>query len=248
MFASVLLAFFFTAWTTQYFLFFALLAGLIYGTLVHDESENIWKLLVLFVITTFSNLISMVLLAAVFGYDVSQDLAMYAEVLHFFDANGIALHLHAVTLLYFFAVLLSFLQTISIHAGASVLLHKMQIKNKKMKNMLQIKAPRSLGIFIMVIWVLYFAQSMLKLNADTRSVLQLCALCTVAAAVVYGIITALGWLTLRSGCRFLVVGCMLLAFVPIVNLFFALLGEADLLLHLRQRMLRGVIHETFRKF
>lgn len=248
MFASVLLAFFFTAWTTQYFLFFALLAGLIYGTLVHHESENIWKLLVLFVITTFSNLISMVLLAAVFGYDVSQDLAMYAEVLHFFDANGIALHLHAVTLLYFFAVLLSFLQTISIHAGASVLLHKMQIKNKKMKNMLQIKAPRSLGIFIMVIWVLYFAQSMLKLNADTRSVLQLCALCTVAAAVVYGIITALGWLTLRSGCRFLVVGCMLLAFVPIVNLFFALLGEADLLLQLRQRMLRGVIHETFRKF
>ena len=100
----------------------------------------------------------------------------------------------------------------------------------------------------MVIWVLYFAQSMLKLNADTRSVLQLCALCTVAAAVVYGIITALSWLTLRSGCRFLVVGCMLLAFVPIVNLFFALLGEADLLLHLRQRMLRGVIHETFRKF
>ena len=55
-------------------------------------------------------------------------------------------------------------------------------------------------------------------------------------------------MTLRSGCRFLVVGCMLLAFVPIVNLFFALLGEADLLLHLRQRMLRGVIHETFRKF
>lgn len=101
MFASVLLAFFFTAWTTQYFLFFALLAGLIYGTLVHHESENIWKLLVLFVITTFSNLISMVLLAAVFGYDVSQDLAMYAEVLHFFDANGIVLHLHAVTLLYF---------------------------------------------------------------------------------------------------------------------------------------------------
>lgn len=78
MFASVLLAFFFTAWTTQYFLFFALLAGLIYGTLVHHESENIWKLLVLFVITTFSNLISMVLLAAVFGYDVSQDLAAFA--------------------------------------------------------------------------------------------------------------------------------------------------------------------------
>lgn len=38
-----------------------------------------------------------------------------------------------------------------------------------------------------------------------------------------------------------------LLFVPIINLLFALLGEADLLFGLRRKMIRGVNHGTFGK-
>ncbi len=133
------------------------------------------------------------------------------------------------------------------HVGAQLLLVRLKRNVHRMKNLLQLNAPRWLGSAFLWIWLLYLLQSVIELQVDIRSLLQTLAFCALFVSIVYGALTAFAFLTLRRAGKGMVLLLYVLLFVPIINLLFALLGEADLLFGLRRKMIRGVNHGTFGK-
>ena len=240
--SALLCACMLVSWTSLCYLAGALALGVAYGALVHRQTDNALLLALTLSITVIVNLLTMLVCASLFGYDVNEELTMLSDLLQGFlwgvDARALVL---SVTLL------LSFLQTVCVHALAQLLLAKLHIPVVRMKNLLEIRAPRWLGVGILLIWLLYFAQSVIELQVDIRSLLQALALCALIAAIVYGALTAFAALAFTRVRRWMLLLVYALLFVPVLNLSFALLGEADLLFGLRKAMRRGEKHGTFGK-
>ena len=240
--SALLCACMFVSWTSLCYLAGALALGVVYGALVYRQTDNALLLALTLSITVIVNLLTMLVFASLFGYDVNEELTMLSDLLQGFswgvDARALVL---SVTLL------LSFLQAICVHVGAQLLLVRLKRNVHRMKNLLQLRAPRWLGSAFLWIWLLYLLQSVIELQVDIRSLLQTLAFCALFVSIVYGALTAFAFLTLRRAGKGMVLLLYVLLFVPIINLLFALLGEADLLFGLRRKMIRGVNHGTFGK-
>lgn len=245
-FCACLCALFFSSWTSLFYLVSALLLGVLYGGLLHRGAPHALLFAVTFLTAAVCNLITMVLFAALFGQDVSADLAMIDQLLASMGSTG-ARWFDARSILLSVLLLLSFLQAICVHVGAQLLLVRLKRNVHRMKNLLQLRAPRWLGSAFLWIWLLYLLQSVIELQVDIRSLLQTLAFCALFVSIVYGALTAFAFLTLRRAGKGMVLMLYVLLFVPIINLLFALLGEVDLLFGLRRKMIRGVNHGTFGK-
>ena len=153
-FCACLCALFFSSWTSLFYLVSALLLGVLYGGLLHRGAPHALLFAVTFVTAAVCNLITMVLFAALFGQDVSVDLAMIDQLLASMGPTG-ARWFDARSILLSFLLLLSFLQAICVHVGAQLLLVRLKRNVHRMKNLLQLRAPRWLGSAFLWIWLLY---------------------------------------------------------------------------------------------
>ena len=231
--STCLLAVLFTSWTSFFYLSAALLLGVVYGTMVHHQKAQMQLFLISFLAAFIVNLLTMFLLAGIFGYDIQEDLVEIDHLLQ--TVKGIQLP-KAESIFFFSLVLLSFLQTVCVHVLAQLVLIRLKIQAPKMKKMNQISSPRWLGVIILLIWLLYFLQSVVELQVGIQLLIQSAALCALLAAIVYGALSIFTYLALRHVSKRMVVLVYLLLFVPIVHLLFALLGELDLLFGLRKAM------------
>ena len=245
-FCACLCALFFSSWTSLFYLVSALLLGVLYGGLLHRGAPHALLFAVTFLTAAVCNLITMVLFAALFGQDVSADLAMIDQLLASMGPTG-ARWFDARSILLSVLLLLSFLQAICVHVGAQLLLVRLKRNVHRMKNLLQLRAPRWLGSAFLWIWLLYLLPSVIELQVDIPSLPHPLAFSALFVSIVYGALTAFAFLTLRRAGKGMVLLLYVLLFVPIINLLFALLGEADLLFGLRRKMIRGVNHGTFGK-
>lgn len=181
----------------------------------------------------------MVVLASLFGYDPAEEAKLLIELLH---ADPSMVMRSALVLAVFTVVVCSLLQTLCIHFGALLLLGRIGIPTHPVKAAHEISGPRWLGVTILMIWVLYSWGIVIKLDTGSR-LLQLGVLTACLCAAVYGALTLMCAFISRGHPRGMLAAYVLL-FVPVVNLFLALLGEADLLFQLRGRMMRGVKNGT----
>lgn len=229
-----LLSLAFLPWTSFFYLLSSLLLGLVYGSCVQHKVSNACLLFFSFLIAFTVNMITTLLLAGLFGYDLTADIALIDAFLQ----NKMAAWLpQAQSILFFSIVFLSVLQSLIIHAGAQMLLKRLHIKTIPMKNLLQIRAPRSLGIAILLIWLLYLLQIVIELQVETQWLIECLAMGAWLIAVIYGAICAFAYLALHQVRKITMVFVYLALFVPIVNIAFVLLGEADLLFGLRKAMM-----------
>ena len=88
---------------------------------------------------------------------------------------------------------------------------------------------------------------MLKLNQEASTVLLSAYLVCKVYAITCGAMCSMGILVLLQKRTFVFL-VMIAAFVPYVQDVLALLGVADILLLLREKMKRGVINGSFGKF
>ena len=116
-----------------------------------------------------------------------------------------------------------------------------------MNNILSIRAPKWNGWLILVIWVLFYSRNVLKLNQEASTVLLGAYLVCKVYAIACGAMCLMGLLVLLQK-RALVFLLMIAVFVPYVQDVIAVIGIADILFLLRDKMKRGVINGSFGKF
>ncbi len=231
--STCLLAFLFSSWTSFFYLGSSLLLGILYGGMVHRRCKNGWLLFLSFMMACLCNLLTMLVFAGIFGYDLHNDLI---QIDYWLRALAISNLFSASALLIFFIVFLSFLQTICIHFAAQLLLTRLKISHIRMKNLLQLSSPRWLGIIILLIWLLYFMQSVIELQVGIQLMIQSFALCALLTAIIFGAVTVFAYCAVHRLPKGTIALLYLLLFIPGIHLLFALLGEADLLFGLRKAM------------
>lgn len=231
--STCLLAFLFSSWTSFFYLGSSLMLGTLYGGMVYRQCKNGMLLFLSFMMACLSNLLTMLFLAGIFGYDLHSDLI---QIDHWLETLAISNLFSASAVLIFSIVFLSFLQTICIHFAAQLLLTRLRIPHARMKNLLQLSSPRWLGIIILLIWLLYFMQSVIELQVDIQLMIQSIALCALLIAIIFGAVTIFAYCALHHVPKAAIVVLYLLLFIPGIHLLFALLGEADLLFGLRKAM------------
>ena len=145
------------------------------------------------------------------------------------------------------AVLMSVLQTMCIHMIGNILLSRLHIRVHPMNNILSIRAPKWNGWLILVIWVLFYSGNVLKLNQEASTILLGAYLVCKVYAIACGAMCIMGLLVLLRKRAFVLL-LMIAVFVPYVQDVIAVIGIADILFLLRDKMKRGVINGSFGKF
>ena len=139
------------------------------------------------------------------------------------------------------AVLMSVLQTMCIHMIGNILLSRLHIRVHPMNNILSIRAPKWNGWLILVIWVLFYSGNVLKLNQEASTILLGAYLVCKVYAIACGSMCIMGLLVLLRKRAFVFL-LMIAVFVPYVQDVIAVIGIADILFLLRDKMKRGVIN------
>ena len=246
--SMVLLSFMIAAPTTIFYLFSCDVVGIVYGAGIRKKWKNGTLLLWTGIFTFVSYLITTVLFAAMFGYDPAEDVEMVKMLLDFMHIDiGIPLAKIVTYVVIGSAILMTVLQTMCIHMIANVVLKRMHIETRAMKSIFEIKVPKSVGYTIIMIWVLFLVRNVLKLNQEASTVLLGAYLVCKVYAIACGAMCLMGLLVLLQK-RALVFLLMIAVFVPYVQDVIAVIGIADILFLLRDKMKRGVINGSFGKF
>lgn len=152
--------------TTIFYLASALLCGVVYGQGVRSQWTNMLLLLLTFLFTLGSYIVTTILFAGAFGYDVNEDLMIaqqLGEYLHLGNINIVQLTL-GVTVI--FTILTAVLQTICVHLIAVILLRRMNLQAPVLKSVFDCALPKPLGWISICIWVLFLLRNVLKLEGN----------------------------------------------------------------------------------
>ena len=124
---------------------------------------------------------------------------------------------------------------------------ELHIRVHPMNNILSIRASKWNGWLILVIWVLFYSGNVLKLNQEASTILLGAYLVCKVHAIACGAMCIMGLLVLLRKRAFVLL-LMIAVFVPYVQDVIAVIGIADILFLLRDKMKRGVINGSFGKF
>lgn len=236
--------------TTIFYLASALLCGVVYGQGVRSQWLNIILLLLTFTFTLVSYIITTIVFASAFGYDVNEDLMIaqqLGETLHLGNINVVQLAF-GVTVI--FTVLSAVLQTICVHLLAVILLRRMNLSAPQLKSVFDCAMPKALGWISIVIWLLFLLRNMLKLEGNI--------LVLITALYVIDCLLLLAECVMDSLCfailvrkplwgvmlTLLCVGMVMLSWTRWLIAFFAVIS---IMSELRRKWKRGVTSGTLRK-
>lgn len=234
--------------TTVFYMFSCIVTGIVYGGGIRKEWKNGSLIFFTFLFTLFSYLITFVLFASIFGFDPSEDIEIANMLLSMFHLESKIDIVKVVSVISVLStLLLSLLQTMCIHMIGNMILTRLKIKVHAMKPLLELKVPKVIGMIIIIIWVLFYMQNVIKLNQVLSSALFFSYMAGMIFAIAYGTLTLMCCLILmrKRTFVFLVVIAM---FVPYVNFVIALVGIIDMLFDCKEKMKRGVFHGSIRKF
>ena len=249
--SMVLLSFMIAQPTTIFYLISCCIIGIVYGygVLVHwSNSRLLWVSGILTFVTYF---ITTVLFAAIFGYDPADDILMVQQLLAYMNVDfGIPIGKIVTFMVVSMAVLMSVLQTICIHMIANIALKRMQIEVWPMKTIFQLKVSNKVGYAIILIWLLFLARNVLKLNQDVYGAITALYLIAKVFATSYGVVTLL-CVSILIRRRMMIIVVFVLAFVPYIQGIIAAIGVIDMIVDVKdilvEIMKRGVPNGAIRK-
>lgn len=245
--AMLLLSFMISMPSSTFYLFAALVVGLVYGQACNLGASNGMKLILVIVLTFFATLLTMVIFAGFFGYSPQEDLELLKlvfQALRLHVPGGIAKLAPMFSLL--LVVLISVLQGITIHLLAFVLMTRLKLPVKPIKTILDIRVPKLTGWICLLLWLLFLGTYVVKLESNTAAMITGCYLAMLVFSVIYGCLSVMSYLILSNHKKWVFI-LPILAFVPYLQLLLMIVGIADMILDLRGSMKRGVIYGKTRK-
>lgn len=223
-------------------------AGILYGGGVRRKWKNGVLLLLCGGISFFAWLLSSLLLVSLFGYDPKEDVELLCMLCQRLQIEIVFPTSIGALLTVSVCILMSILQTICIHFGAHLLLRRLRIELRPMKPLTAFFLPRSCGIGIIIIWVLYFMQNVIKLNQDIFMLVVLCYGVSRILAAVDGVLLLGMWLHAMHRNKMWMVFIVLGICFSWSQWLLALVGIVDMLGDVRRHIRkRGVSYGSIRK-
>ena len=165
-FCMLLISLMLAAPTTIFYLFCCIVIGVSYGEGVRRNYTNTRLLIMSGSMTFLSYVITTIVFANLFGYNPQDDMEMMHMLLQMtrMDVHGISTQTLLPMIVIIVSIVMSVLQTICIHMLAKLLLKRLKIKTREMKSIFDLHVPKYFGFIIIIIWLLFFARNVLKLN------------------------------------------------------------------------------------
>ncbi len=150
--ASLIIGFLLGSVMTLFYVATAIVVGLVYGYGVSKDKDNGWLLFFTTVVTAISMFLEMYAFAAFFGYDLAAETHEIVEALKNIEGLIIPSNLESLVLgIYPVALLfMSFLQSLVVHMLSILLLKRLKIKTRKMKDLSNYRLPLWAGILCLV--------------------------------------------------------------------------------------------------
>lgn len=236
--SSILLSFMFATPTSIFYLISAVMIGLIYafGILHH------WHNSLLLASSVLGNLvvtiITVVIMGAVFGYDLQEEIAMFSKLMP--DTNGVDIK-QFVTIIVFLSYLgLAILQAISVHIISIELLRRFKIKTIVMKNIFELRFPKWCAPLIIIGFVAYLIVSYIPVDKTVMDVAMIAYCCLLLLSLVDGCLTVICYLRMAKKGKSAIFLALLACFIPIIQNVVSLIGVFDIWEQYRYKMKEGV--------
>lgn len=246
-FSSLLLSIFLSTPTMIFYLASCGLLGLVYGGGIRKQWPNAFLLTIAGIITLLSYIITMGLLASLFGYQVTEEIAFF---LQFFEKLSFPIgnvQIFGVFLWGSMLCLTAFLQTICVHVVSILLLKRLRLYEYRMKSLYDFRLPKILGYACFIIWILFLFGNVVKLEGDLFTYLLCLWILVNIISIGYGVTTCFLWLMLHGKRRWSIV-VVIGIFLPFIQILIAGIGMVDMCLDMRGKWKRGVLNGAFRKF
>lgn len=236
--------------TTLFYLASALLCGIVYGLGVRRGWPNTLLLLLTFLFTLISYIITTIVFASAFGYDVSEDIEMARKLGELFQLGNINIVKLTLGVTVLMTVLMSLLQTICVHLIAVVVLRRMKLTAPSLKSVFDCALPKPLAGVSICICGLFLLRNVLKLEGNILvlvTVLYVADLCVLVAecimdALCYAILLRRPYMGIV-----LTLSCLLLLAYSWTRWLIAFFGIFSIASELRRKWKRGVTNGALGK-
>ena len=221
--AMMIMAMIFTSITTWFYLFSAQIVGIFYGHGVKKQASNGLLMIISIIFTLFAYLITTVLFANFFGYNINEDIAFANLIIETLQLNIHNFDQFVLQVIIFIAVLSSILQGLTLHMVSNILLKRLQIDVRPMKNPVLIATHKGYGVFMIASFIAYVIAMKVSIYPIFASILIFFEFIAFFMALYYGIMVIWYHSILRNK----KIGMMLVvvfAFIPPFNLLIAIYG------------------------
>lgn len=185
--SSMLLSMLISTPQTTFYLFSALLVGVVYGEGVKRKWENKKLLGSTIILTFFSYLITMFVLASAFGYNIIEARQELIEMIRPYAAMISADLAQLVQVLDIATtLLLVVLQSLCTHMIAILLFKKLRIETNPLPLFNDIKLPRWVGVVSLIAWFAYMSLSYVDYGEKLSFIILFSFVCTAMVCLGYG--------------------------------------------------------------
>ena len=236
--------------TTIFYLASALLCGVVYGQGVRSQWLNTILLALTFVFTLGSYIVTTILFASAFGYDVNEDLMIAQQLGEYLQMGNINVVQLAFGVTVIFTVLTAVLQTICVHLLAVVLLRRMKLQAPTLKSVFDCAMPKALGWISIFIWLLFLLRNVLKLEGNILGLviaLYVIDLLLLAAECIMDALCFAIMIRRPFMGVILTLLCLMMLTFTWTRWLIAFFGVASIMSELRRKWKRGAINGTLGK-
>ena len=215
----------FSTFSGIFYLFSALLIGLVYGYGIYKKYSNgillAFSILAQLVVTFLTTWV----LAGIFGYNIAKEVVdltnIFSDTIGDIDIKTLVISVVALTY-----VGTAILQGVIVHITSHMLLERLRIQVKPLKALSDIRLPRWFGYPVVSGWLLYLMSGLglfSKASEPYIFVIYFIALIVGLASGLLAILRYLMKVDKRNLLFFVMVGC----FLPIINTIIFMIGIVD---------------------
>ncbi|MEG2684740.1 MAG: DUF2232 domain-containing protein [Erysipelotrichaceae bacterium] len=233
--------------TTLFYVGSSVIVGIVYGGFAHDHKSNIMLLGSCFIFTLITYVVTMLLFATVFGYDIAttgQDITNILTQLNMdIPSNIMQLAIMGTILC---IILLSALQSACVHLISIILLAKLRITKIKVKNVFDIYMPKYLAYISIVVYAISLVNRFIVLDTNVALGITTAFYVILMINIAYGSIFLTCAMVLYNKKNYMI-ALVIAIFVPGVQTIIAMIGIADCLMNWKDQMKEGAFNGKIRK-
>ena len=237
--SSLLISLMLAAPTTIFYLFVSLVVGITYGSLVRKKVDNKIVLGVTIIIEIISLIITTVLLAGMFGYDITSEIEIMSNTLNQFDSYADTKQL-AVMMVVIIYVGSSIMEALVIHLFGHIILKRLKIDVLELKSIYEITYPKYMAVIIVIAFGLYYLCNLGLISKIYENYLIAVYIICFIIGVSDGIITLLCIIRNKKLSKGMVFLAMLSGFIPVINNLVFVLGVYDIYTNYKMSLERRV--------
>lgn len=238
--ATLILSFILGSVITLFYVFNAVVIGLVYGYGVSKDKDNGWLLFFTTLITAIGLFFEMYVFAAFFGYDLVSETHEIITLIQQIDGINVPADIESLVLsIYPLALIFtSFLQAIVTHIFSIYMLKRLKIKTRKMKDISKYRLPKIVAAFSFL--ALFLGSISIRYGGETNRSIMVLVITMATLILVSDAYILVVMVARKFKIRYLpILSVFMLVFLPSVSIYvFIGIGLLDSFTDFRERIIK----------